>query len=160
MPVEPGLAAEGDARLLRVVLDNLLGNAWKFTSKTANARIEFGAARGTDGAPNYFVRDNGAGFDMQYVNKLFGAFQRLHAMNEFPGTGVGLATVQRIVHRHGGAMRAEAEGPVPAPRSISHFRSPTQEADHDRKEQEDTAGGRQPRRRGADLARAAAITTS
>ena len=107
--VEPGLAAEGDARLLRVVLDNLLGNAWKFTSKTANARIEFGAARGTDGAPNYFVRDNGAGFDMQYVNKLFGAFQRLHAMNEFPGTGVGLATVQRIVHRHGGAMRAEGK---------------------------------------------------
>jgi len=123
--IEPGLAAEGDARLLRVVLDNLLGNAWKFTSKTANVKIEFGALpqaspgmdevdrvvnrRSETGGPAYFVRDNGAGFDMQYVNKLFGAFQRLHAMNEFPGTGVGLATVQRIVHRHGGAVRAQGK---------------------------------------------------
>ena len=107
--IEPGLAAEGDARLLRVVLDNLLGNAWKFTSKTANAKIEFGAHPQETGGPAYFVRDNGAGFDMRYVNKLFSAFQRLHAMNEFPGTGVGLATVQRIVHRHGGAVRAQGK---------------------------------------------------
>ncbi|MCR4347456.1 MAG: PAS domain S-box protein [Sulfuricaulis sp.] len=105
--VDPGLTAEGDARLLRVVLDNLLGNAWKFTGKTANAEIEFGALRGTDGAPGYFVRDNGAGFDMTYADKLFGTFQRLHALSEFPGTGVGLATVQRIVHRHGGRVWAE-----------------------------------------------------
>ncbi|MEK7666831.1 MAG: ATP-binding protein, partial [Pseudomonadota bacterium] len=113
-------------RLLRVVLDNLLGNAWKFTDKTASARIEFGAlpqaSPGMDevdrvgnmqsetGGPAYFVRDNGAGFDMTYADKLFGAFQRLHTLSEFPGTGVGLATVQRIVHRHGG--RAWAEGAV------------------------------------------------
>jgi light-regulated signal transduction histidine kinase (bacteriophytochrome) len=105
--IEPGLTAEGDARLLRVVLDNLLGNAWKFAGKTANARIEFGATRGSDGTPSYFVRDNGAGFDMAYANKLFSAFQRLHSMNEFPGTGIGLATVQRIILRHGGTVRAE-----------------------------------------------------
>ena len=101
-----GVIAQGDARLLRIVLDNLLGNAWKFTGKTKHARIEFGATR-ENGKPAYYVRDNGAGFDMQYVNKLFGAFQRLHSMDEFPGTGIGLATVQRIVHRHGGQVRAE-----------------------------------------------------
>ena len=106
VPYRAGLAAEGDARLLRVVLDNLLGNAWKFTGKQAHAHIEFGAHPQETGGPAYFVRDNGAGFDMRYVNKLFSAFQRLHAMNEFPGTGVGLATVQRIVHRHGGPCRA------------------------------------------------------
>ncbi|MEK6770528.1 MAG: ATP-binding protein, partial [Pseudomonadota bacterium] len=105
--IEPGLAAEGDARLLRVVLDNLLGNAWKFTGRQPRARIEFGALRDADGAPGFFVRDNGAGFDMTYADKLFGAFQRLHTLSEFPGTGVGLATVQRIVHRHGGRVRAE-----------------------------------------------------
>ena len=106
--IEPGLAAEGDARLLRVVLDNLLGNAWKFTGRQPRARIEFGALRDADGAPGFFVRDNGAGFDMTYADKLFGAFQRLHTLSEFPGTGVGLATVQRIVHRHGGRVRPRA----------------------------------------------------
>ncbi len=105
--IKPGLTAEGDARLLRVALDNLLGNAWKFTGKTANARIEFGALPPETGGPAYFVRDNGAGFDMTYAGKLFGAFQRLHTAHEFPGTGVGLATVQRIVHRHGGRVWAE-----------------------------------------------------
>lgn len=105
--IEHGVTGAGDARLLRVVLDNLLGNAWKFTGKQAHARIEFGSLpQGADG-PAYFVRDNGAGFDMTYADKLFGAFQRLHTSHEFPGTGVGLATVQRIVHRHGGQVWAE-----------------------------------------------------
>ncbi len=105
--IQPGLRARGDETLLRAVLDNLLGNARKFSSRTDRPRIEFGAVdRG--GALEYFVKDNGAGFDMAYADKLFGAFQRLHAMDEFPGTGIGLATVQRIIQRHGGAVRAEA----------------------------------------------------
>jgi light-regulated signal transduction histidine kinase (bacteriophytochrome) len=104
--VAPGLTASGDARLLRVVLANLLGNAWKFTRKKPQARIEFGLAD-KDGGQAYFVRDEGAGFDMAYVGKLFGAFQRLHSAGEFEGTGIGLATVQRIIRRHGGKVWAE-----------------------------------------------------
>ena len=103
-----GMRAHGDARLLRAALENLIGNAWKFTSKRADARIEIGALR--DGEEiTFFVRDNGAGFDMAYANKLFGAFQRLHAANEYQGTGIGLATVQRIIHRHGGRVWADAQ---------------------------------------------------
>src|SRR5207245_448786 len=90
--IADGLVAEGDARLLRVALENLLANAWKFTAKKSQARIEFGVVQ-RDGEPVYLVRDNGAGFDMAYAGKLFGAFQRLHSMHEFPGTGIGLATV-------------------------------------------------------------------
>jgi light-regulated signal transduction histidine kinase (bacteriophytochrome) len=105
--VQPGLVVQGDARLLRVLLDNLLNNAWKFTSRQLQARIEFGAIAQENGMPVYFVRDDGVGFDMVYVNKLFRPFQRLHGMNEFPGNGIGLATVQRIVHRHGGRVWAE-----------------------------------------------------
>ena len=105
--IEPGLTASGDANLLRVVLDNLLGNSWKFTGKQASARIELGVVRQAGSEQAYFVRDNGVGFDMTYAGKLFGAFQRLHAMNEFPGSGIGLATVQRIIHRHGGRIWAE-----------------------------------------------------
>jgi DNA-binding response OmpR family regulator len=101
--VAEGLAAEGDPRLLSVLFDNLLGNAWKFSSKRADARIEVG--RLDDGA--FYVRDNGAGFDMAYATKLFGVFQRLHSNAEFEGTGIGLATVQRIVQRHGGRIWAE-----------------------------------------------------
>ncbi len=107
--VAEGLVADGDAHLLRVVIDNLLGNAWKFTGKRAHARIEFGAAQ-QDGQTNYFVSDDGAGFDPAHADKLFGTFQRLHSTTDFPGTGVGLATVGRIVHRHGG--RAWADGNV------------------------------------------------
>jgi PAS domain S-box-containing protein len=105
--IPDGVIAEGDPPLLRLVLENLLGNAWKFTSRRETAWIEFGVAR-SHGAEEFFVRDNGVGFDMAYAEKLFGAFQRLHAMHEFPGTGIGLATVQRIVHRHGGRVRAHA----------------------------------------------------
>jgi PAS domain S-box-containing protein len=105
--IAEGVGAEGDPALLRLALENLIGNAWKFTARRAPARIAFGAER-RDGRVELFVRDNGVGFDMAYAGKLFGAFQRLHAMHEFPGTGIGLATVQRIVHRHGGQLRAEA----------------------------------------------------
>ena len=105
--VPAALPARGDARLLRAALDNLVGNAWKFTGKSAAARIEVGCER-RDGAPRYFVKDNGAGFDMAYVHKLFAPFQRLHAQSEFEGTGIGLATVHRIITRHGGKLWAES----------------------------------------------------
>jgi PAS domain S-box-containing protein len=104
--IQEGLVAAGDRRLLEVLLQNLLNNAWKFTSKLESACIEFGMVD-QDGNKVYFVRDNGVGFDMAYVNKLFGAFQRLHHLSEFEGIGIGLATVQRIVHRHGGQVWAE-----------------------------------------------------
>ncbi|MBL9037823.1 MAG: PAS domain-containing protein [Archangium sp.] len=111
--IEDGLVVSGDARLLAVVVDNLLGNAWKFTGKTAAPHIFFGRAAGSPaqafGQRAYEVRDNGAGFDMAFAKKLFGAFQRLHGVDEFDGTGIGLATVQRIVLRHGGRTWADAE---------------------------------------------------
>jgi signal transduction histidine kinase len=105
--IEAGLAARGDPVLLRAMLDNLLGNAWKYTSRREVTRIEFGTTA-VAGRTEFFVRDNGAGFDMRFASKLFGAFQRLHGATEFPGTGVGLASVRRIVRRHGGDIRAEA----------------------------------------------------
>jgi signal transduction histidine kinase len=104
-----GLVANADERLLRVAMENLLENAWKFTGKHAQATIEIGVTQ-VDGEQVFYVRDNGAGFDMAYADKLFGTFQRLHGRTEFPGTGIGLATVQRIVHRHGG--RPWAKGGV------------------------------------------------
>jgi signal transduction histidine kinase len=104
--IRPGVVVTGDGQLLRIALENLLENAWKFTSKLAESRIEFGVTQAS-GEPTYFVRDNGAGFDMTYADRLFGPFQRLHAQGEFPGSGIGLATVQRIIHRHGGRVWAE-----------------------------------------------------
>jgi signal transduction histidine kinase len=105
--IQDGLEAVADPRLIRQVLENLLGNAWKFTSKQADARIEFGRVP-TAGGTAFVVRDNGAGFDPAYAGRLFGVFQRLHSMTEFPGTGVGLAIVERIIKRHGGRVWAEA----------------------------------------------------
>jgi light-regulated signal transduction histidine kinase (bacteriophytochrome) len=103
--IEPELKTIGDEALVRAVIENLIGNAWKFTSKTEGAKIGFGRAE-HNGEPMFFVSDNGAGFDMDYRDKLFGAFQRLHSPVEFEGTGIGLATVQRIVNRHGGKVDA------------------------------------------------------
>lgn len=106
--VTPGLVANGDSTLLRLLLENLLGNAWKFTSKQSQARIKFGVGQ-QEGKLTFFVCDNGVGFDMTYADKLFGPFQRLHAATEFPGTGIGLAIVQRIVNRHGGQVWGEGK---------------------------------------------------
>jgi light-regulated signal transduction histidine kinase (bacteriophytochrome) len=104
--VEPGMLTTGDSGLVRLMLENLLGNAWKFTGKTAAPRIAVGVSHepGSEGA--YFIRDNGAGFDMEYASQLFAPFQRLHRATEFEGTGIGLATVQRVIHRHAGRIWA------------------------------------------------------
>lgn len=104
--IEPNLSVEADPRMLAIALDNLFGNAWKFTSRTPAARIELSGVE-RDGHRAFAIRDNGAGFDMQYANKLFGVFQRLHTESEFAGTGIGLATVARIIHRHRGQIAAE-----------------------------------------------------
>jgi PAS domain S-box-containing protein len=107
--ISPGIRVSGDPALLRIMLDNLLGNAWKFTSKNPAARIWLTHQPAEDGKILCQVRDNGVGFDTRYAHKLFGAFQRLHSQVDFPGTGIGLATVQRIIRRHGGDVRAEGE---------------------------------------------------
>ncbi len=131
--VEPHLVASADPRLVRVLLQNLIGNAWKFTSKQQRARIEVAHANGDPGV--FCVRDDGVGFDMAYADKLFGAFQRLHSAGDFEGTGVGLATVQRIVTRHGGRAWAESE---PGSGATFYFTLPrTRTADG---EQDDPAG--------------------
>ena len=106
--IDPDLRVRGDPTLLRLVLENLLGNAWKYSGQNPRARIEFGCSSG-DGRRVFAVRDNGAGFDMRVADRLFGLFQRLHSAKDFPGTGVGLASVRRIVQRHGGEVWAEAE---------------------------------------------------
>jgi len=106
--IAPGCAAPGDPRLLRVLMQNLLENAWKFTARRDEAHISFGSERLDTGETAFFVRDNGAGFDMQYAGRLFSPFQRLHSPQEYPGSGIGLATVARVVHRHGGRVWAES----------------------------------------------------
>jgi PAS domain S-box-containing protein len=105
--IAPSITADCDPRLMKVVLENLLNNSWKFTSKQELAHIEFGVKEESQDGRIYYISDNGAGFDMAYVNKLFGAFQRLHTNTEFPGIGIGLAIVQRIINRHGGRVWAE-----------------------------------------------------
>ena len=107
--VAPDLVAQGDPGLIRIVLENLLSNAWKFTSKREHAHVELDTIHGAEGDTVFRVKDNGAGFDPRYATKLFGPFQRCHAQSDFPGTGIGLATVQRIVHRHGGKIWVEAQ---------------------------------------------------
>ena len=102
-----GISMVADNRLMEIAMENLIGNAWKFTGKTPHARIEFGTNR-HDGQDVCFVKDNGVGFDMAYAQNLFGPFQRLHTMEEFPGTGIGLSIVQRIIHRLDGRIWAEA----------------------------------------------------
>ncbi|WP_411879683.1 PAS domain S-box protein [Polaromonas sp. YR568] len=106
--VEPGMAARGDQALIRQVLGNLIANAWKFSAKKPHTEIEVGRLPGEDAHPVFFVRDNGAGFDMAYVNKLFGNFERLHSPDEFAGSGIGLATAKRIIDRHGGKIWAQS----------------------------------------------------
>ena len=106
--IAPGLVDSGDPNMLKVVIENLLGNAWKFTGQKEEATIEFGAAE-VEGRAAFFIRDNGAGFDMTYADKLFSTFQRLHQDKDFPGTGIGLSLVKRIVVRHGGSVWAEGE---------------------------------------------------
>lgn len=106
--IEPDLKVQGDDKLINIIFDNLLGNAWKYTGKTENPRIEFGMSK-QNGELVFYVKDNGIGFDMAYADKLFGVFQRLHSVDEFEGSGIGLATVQRIVERHGGRVWANAK---------------------------------------------------
>lgn len=107
--ITPNLQAKGDPQLLRIVLSNLLNNAWKYTSKRSQAKIELDVVSVAENQLAYFVRDNGAGFDLEYADKLFTPFKRLHTQEDFPGTGIGLATVQRIIYRHGGKVWAESE---------------------------------------------------
>jgi len=106
--IQPGITGRGDPQLLSVVMENLIGNAWKYTSKNPQATIEFGVAH-QNGKRVFFVKDNGAGFDMKYAENLFAVFHRLHNAEEFDGVGVGLATVRRIIQRHGGEIWTEAE---------------------------------------------------
>jgi signal transduction histidine kinase len=132
--IDEGLVAVGDKALVQIALQNLLDNAWKFTGKTAAPEIRVGAVQ-RDGSTHYFVSDNGAGFDMHYADRLFGAFQRLHHEREFSGTGIGLAIVQRVVHRHGGKIWAEAR-----PGQGATFFFTLESKDHERSRKGDPAG--------------------
>ena len=130
--VTSGLTAVCDPHLMKIALTNLLNNAWKYSSKVAQPKIEFGM-RFYQGEPAFFVQDNGAGFDMAYADKLFGAFQRLHTAGEFPGTGIGLATVKRVITRHGGRVWATAK---PDKGATFYFTLPAKDLDHDKRAEE------------------------
>src|SRR5690606_30293622 len=121
--ITSGLTADCDTHLIKIALSNLLHNAWKYSSKVKKARIEFGL-RQHQGEPVFFIQDNGIGFDMAYADKLFGAFQRLHAANDFPGSGIGLATVKRVISRHGGNVWAES---TPNKGAVFYFTLPAQD---------------------------------
>lgn len=144
--IDDGILVDGDPQLLRIVMDNLIGNAWKFTENREVARIRIGTTE-NGGSHCIYVADNGAGFNMKYAGKLFAPFQRLHTEAQFPGTGIGLATVQRIISRHGGKIWAHAE---PDNGATFYLILPDVEAPNDDKEQAYSAGGRQPGRRSAD----------
>jgi signal transduction histidine kinase len=152
--VKPGLSARGDARMIAVVLENLLGNAWKYTANCAGAAIEVGEVGGGEslelGSPKYhtrnpmpvfFIRDNGAGFDMRHIDKLFRPFQRLHRQDEFPGLGIGLATVQRIIHRHGGQVWGTA---APGKGATFYFSLPSRDDFEEGTDEDNPFGGGQP----------------
>ncbi len=147
--IDRGMVGDGDARLLAAVLQNLLGNAWKYTSRKPVAHVHFGLRRDQP-EPVFFVSDDGAGFDMEYSSKLFGAFQRLHSADEFEGTGIGLATVQRIIARHGGHVWAEAA--VDNGATFYFTLSRIKSGGKDEQREMDSPGGRQPGRCGVDLA--------
>jgi light-regulated signal transduction histidine kinase (bacteriophytochrome) len=134
--IDEAIPCVGDPGLLGIVLDNLIGNAWKFTSHRPHARIRVGSSETPEGERIYHVEDDGAGFDLAYAGKLFNAFQRLHSTDEFPGTGIGLATVQRIVTRHGGRVWADAE-----PGRGATFRFTIKGVQDER---QDSSGRRQP----------------
>jgi light-regulated signal transduction histidine kinase (bacteriophytochrome) len=141
--IEPKLLVQGDLRLLRVALENLFGNAWKFTRNKAQARIEFGRLQGPEGTA-FFVRDNGVGFDMAHAQQLFVPFQRLHSDSDFEGTGIGLATVQRVIHSHMGRIWAESN---PGSGATFYFTIQTeQRGELDRKETDLNGGGQSGRR--------------
>ena len=137
--IDEDIHCAGDARLLAVVLENLIENAWKFTGRTPGARIRIGRKAGEGGEAVIYVADNGAGFDMAHSAKLFNAFQRLHAASEFEGTGIGLATVHRIVTRHGGRVWAESR-----PGEGAVFQFTLKSGSIDEEHQPDSPGRRQP----------------
>ncbi len=145
LEIEPGLAIEGDARLLRVALENLFGNAWKFTRNQGYPVLTFGRLETAEGSA-FFVRDNGVGFDMTYSKQLFVPFQRLHSNADFEGTGIGLATVQRVIHSHGGKIWAESS---PGRGATFYFTIPTDRSAELERKQIDSHGGGQPGRRAA-----------
>jgi light-regulated signal transduction histidine kinase (bacteriophytochrome) len=143
--IEPEVTVIGDQGLLKIMLDNLIGNAWKYTSKHETARIEFGRMIGKQGL-TFFIKDDGVGFNMAYSDKLFGAFQRLHSADEFSGTGVGLATVRRIVHRHGGEVWAESNPKVSTTFYFTLEQQEREQTDEQPKENYSLSGGQSRRR--------------